>query len=130
MRQHPLLGMRRMTYEDALRLFRKGHFHELISTFKDSGRWRDGDLNLRVLSAYALALSGQTSLAASVITFEDQTLSATLRCQIESTRGIISWWSGDHESAAKHFPCAVQWARESRNAEWTAWAHLHLFRFA
>ena len=29
-----------MTYDDAVKLFRKGHFLELINGFKESGRWQ------------------------------------------------------------------------------------------
>jgi DNA-binding NtrC family response regulator len=119
-----------MTYDDAVKLFRKGHFRELINGFKESGRWRDVDPDSRILFAYVLALCGQTSFANSVIRIEDQTVNPRLRSQIEATLGIISWWSGDQESASRHMHCAIQGACESKNLEWIAWTHLHLFRFA
>jgi DNA-binding NtrC family response regulator/tetratricopeptide (TPR) repeat protein len=119
-----------MTYDDAVKLFRKGHFRELINGFKESGRWRDIDPNSRVLFAYVLALCGQTSFATSVIRIEDQKANPRLRSQIDATLGTISWWSGDQESASKHLHCAIQGACESKNLEWIAWTHLHLFRFA
>ena len=119
-----------MTYDDAVKLFRKGHFRELINGFKESGRCQGLDPNSRILFAYVLALCGQTSLATAVIRIEDHKADARLRSQIDATLGTISWWSGDQESASKHLHCAIQGACESKNLEWIAWTHLHLFRFA
>ncbi len=53
-----------MTYEDALKLFRQGHFRELIDRFKNTGNTaRHTEPKLRILVAYVLALTDEPSLA-------------------------------------------------------------------
>src|SRR5438128_2578844 len=98
--------MSHMTYEHALHLFRKGQLREVIESLKPSGPWRESSQNERVLLAYALALAGDTSLAASVVNVEGQ-LTANIRSLLEATLGIISWRSGDADSAWKHLNLAV-----------------------
>src|SRR4030095_844570 len=119
-----------MTYDDALKLLRRGHFRDLINFFSEQNRLRDADLRSRVLLAYVLALTGRTSSATSVLAFDVSKVPTPLRCQVEAALGIVSWWSGDHDSAWTHLRCAVQQACDLRDVEWIARMHLHLFRFA
>src|SRR5689334_12326789 len=102
--------MCRMTYDDALKQLRRGHFRELIDSFNEQNQLRDGDLRSRILLAYVLALAGRTSSASSVLAFDIRRVPTPFRCQVEATLGIISWWSGDHDSAWTHLRCAVQQA--------------------
>src|SRR5262245_7003458 len=122
--------MCRMTYDDALKLLRRGHFRDLINSFTEHNQFRDADLRSRVLFAYVLALTGRTSAASSALAFDVSKVPAPLRCQVEAALGIVSWWSGDHDSAWTHLRCAVQRASELRDVEWIARMYLHLFRFA
>src|SRR5262245_9764462 len=125
------LRMCRMTYDDALKLLRRGHFRDLISFLSQQNQLRDADLRWQVLFAYVLALTGRTSSASSALAFDNiSKIPPPLRCQVEAAVGIVSWWSGDHNSAWTHLRCAVQQACELRDAEWIARMHLHLFRFA
>ena len=122
--------MYRMTYDDALKLLRRGHLRELINSFNEESQLRDADLRSRILLAYVLALTGRTSSASSILAFDVSKVPTSLRCQVEAALGIISWRSGDHDSAWTHLRCAVQQAHELRDQEWIARMHLHLFRFA
>jgi DNA-binding NtrC family response regulator/tetratricopeptide (TPR) repeat protein len=119
-----------MTYDDAVKQLRRGHFRELINSFLEQNQLRDADLRSRILLAYVLALTGRTSSASSILAFDVSKVPTPLRCQVEAALGIISWRSGDHDSAWTHLRCAVQQAYESRDMEWIAQMHLHLFRFA
>src|SRR6266550_4326308 len=123
--------MSRMTHEDALKLFRKGHFRELIDRFKKTGNaGQDTEPNLRILLAYVLALTDDTSLATSLSNLDHSKLPPILRSQAETTLGLISWRIGNLESTWQHLHSGLRSARESGDAERVAWAHLHLFRFA
>ena len=124
------LRMCRMTYDDALKLLRRGQFKDLINFFGEHNQFRDADLRWNVLYAYVLALTGRMSSASAALTFDVSKLPTPLRCQVEAALGIVSWWSGDHASAWTHLRCAVQQACEQRDVEWIARTHLHLFRFA
>ena len=120
-----------MTYDDALKLLRRGHFRDLISFLSQQNQSRDADLRWQVLFAYVLAVTGRTSSASSAFAFDNiSKIPPPLRCQVEAAIGIVSWWSGDHDSAWTHLRCAVQQACELRDVEWIARMHLHLFRFA
>jgi DNA-binding NtrC family response regulator/tetratricopeptide (TPR) repeat protein len=119
-----------MTYDDALKQLRRGHFRELIDSFNEQIKLRDGDLRSRILLGYVLALTGRTSSASSTLAFDVSKVPTPLRCQVEAGLGIISWRSGDHDSAWTHLRRAVQQSYESRDVEWIAQMHLHLFRFA
>ena len=91
----------------------------------------DLDSKTRALAAYAVSLAGETSLAESIF---DAELSRQHSPQIlycfDATRGLIHWRLGDQDKAWKHLNLALTHAVESGNAEWIAWAHLHLLRFA
>jgi len=120
-----------MTYEDSLKLFRKGHFRELIDGFKSTGTaTRHAEPKLRILFAYVLALTDETSLAATLSNVDHSTLAPSVRSQAETTIGLINWRMGDLDSTWHHLQSGLRWARESGDAERIAWAHLHLFRFA
>jgi hypothetical protein len=53
------LRMCRMTYDDALKLLRRGRFRDLISFLSQQNQLRDADLRWQVLFAYVLALTGR-----------------------------------------------------------------------
>jgi tetratricopeptide (TPR) repeat protein len=122
--------MSRMTYEDALRLFRKGHLQALLDNFKTEANARGAEARCRILFAYTLALTDHTSPAESLTQLDNSNLTSSVRSQLESTIGVIGWRAGNRESAWQHLHAAVRWARESNDLERLAWAHLHLFRFA
>jgi DNA-binding NtrC family response regulator/tetratricopeptide (TPR) repeat protein len=121
--------MGRMTYEHGLQLFRKGHLRQLIQGVTESPHPRDLEPHVRVLLGYALALVGETNSARAVVAVEPLRLAPIVRSQLESTLGIISWRSGDPDSAWKHLNLGIQAAVESKDSERIAWAHLHLLRF-
>ena len=119
-----------MTHEQGLRLFRKGHFRQLIESVNAGGQLQHLEPSVRVLVGYALALAGDTNRARSVLSVDAARLPQAVRSQFESSSGLISWRAGDAESAWKHLNLAVQLATDCRDLERIAWAHLHLLRFA
>jgi DNA-binding NtrC family response regulator len=118
-----------MTYDQALRLFRRGHFRQLVESATTADQLRQSEPNLRVLIGYALALAGDINRARSVLAIEATRLPNVVRSQFESSIGIINWRAGDAESAWKHLNIGVQAATDSKDLERIAWAHLHLLRF-
>jgi DNA-binding NtrC family response regulator/tetratricopeptide (TPR) repeat protein len=118
-----------MTYEHGLQLFRKGKLRQLIQGVTNGRPLHDLEPNVRVLLGYALALVGETNLARAAVAMESLRLTSTVRSQLESALGIISWRSGDSDSAWKHLNLGIQAAVESKDSERIAWAHLHLLRF-
>ena len=96
-----------MTYDDALKLFQRGHFRDLLNFFNEHNHLRDADLRSRVLFAYVLALTGRTSPISSALAFDLSRIPTALHHQVEAALGITSWWSGDHDSAWTHLRCAV-----------------------
>src|SRR5215475_11125839 len=121
--------MGRMTYEYGLQLFRKGKLRQLIQGVTNGRHLQDLEPNVRVLLGYALALVGETNLARAAIAMESLRFPSTVRSQLESALGIISWRSGDSDSAWKHLNLGIQAAMESKDSERIAWTHLHLLRF-
>src|SRR5262245_52110575 len=117
--------MGRMTYEHGLQLFRKGHLSPLIEVIPECRHPHDVNSNLRVLLGYALALIAETNSARTVVALEPLRFAPSVRSQLESTLGIISWRSGDPDSAWKHLNLGIQAAVESKDSERIAWAHLH-----
>jgi hypothetical protein len=71
--------MSRMTYQDALRLFRSEHFRELIETCNRSGSAREAEPNLRILLAYVFALTDDTNAAATLLDIDLKKLTSNLR---------------------------------------------------
>src|SRR5436190_8503544 len=120
--------MRRMNYEHALQLLRKGRFRELIQTASEEPS--QSNVSVRVVVAYVLALTGETSNCASLIDIPEQQLAPGVRAQFQSALGIFRWRAGDFDEAWKHLNAAVQAAADSNDAERIAWANLHLLRFA
>src|SRR5712691_2943280 len=110
-------GMRRMTYENAVSLFRKGKLGQVIESLRSESLSPDFDLDRKVFLAYALAMAGETSFAGAMSTIAAHQLAPKVRSQLETARGIVSWRSGDSESAWRHLNLAVQSAALSRDAE-------------
>src|SRR5882672_704994 len=117
-----------MTYADASRLFRQGRFREIIDGFKRLGSSATTDRQLSLLVAYVLALTDDTVAAAQLLKVDTNALAPTHRAQAEMTSGIISWRSGDHESALRQLQSAVRLASELQVPQLLGWASLHLFR--
>src|SRR6266513_3028284 len=119
-----------MTYEHAVEVFRRGHLREFVESAR-ANDWREFELNVRVLTIYAVALAGDTALAASMLENEaSRKKHEPLGFHLEATRGLIAWRSGDPDSAWKHLNLALNAAQDAKSLEWIAWAHLHLLRFA
>jgi len=119
-----------MTYAEASRLFRHGRFREIIDGFKGSRNTPTTDRQLSLLVAYVLALTDDAASAAPLINIDVSKLTAAQHAQVEVTSGIISWRSGDNDSALRQLQGAVRLARGLQSPEVLGWAYLHLFRFA
>jgi DNA-binding NtrC family response regulator len=122
--------MSRMKYQDALALVRTGRFRELINTSARSGNPNEAEPHLRVLLAYALALTGDRSTELPLSKIAAEKLTPSVRSQLETTLGIVRWHAGDHQSSWRHLQAGVRFAREANAPERLAWAYLHFLRIA
>ena len=123
-------GMSRMRYQEALALVRRGQFREFINTSARAGNPNEGEPNLRVLLAYALALTGDRSIELPLAKLDAGKLAPSVRSMLETTLGIVSWHAGDHHSSWRHLQAGVRLAREANAPERLAWAYLHFLRIA
>src|SRR4026209_1524199 len=99
--------MDRMTYEHGLQLFRKGYLRQLIQGVTEGRHPNNIEPHLRILLGYALALVGETNSARAIVALEPSRFAPTVRSQLESALGIISWRSGDPDSAWKHLNLGI-----------------------
>jgi tetratricopeptide (TPR) repeat protein len=119
-----------MTYDEALSLFRRGRFCELISAYHHGQLATAREASLRVLVAYVAAHTDDVSTATQLLSpIAGNQSTAAVRSQTDATLGLLSWRSGDFDNARQHFQSAVRHGRASHDDERTAWAYLHLFRF-
>jgi len=115
-----------LTYEAVVRLFRLGHFSEIVSgsgtTLNRSARPEH-----QILVARALVYTGDV-LRAETIAGALQDLPPSLQSRVEVTLGLAAKRKGDFGSASLHLQRAVLLARASREEQQEAWTKLHLFR--
>ena len=120
-----------LTFDSTRRLFEDGDFLQLIV---QSGRDTEArellEPRVRVIVANALALAGLSEEAYELGKFDCSPANpARIRAQAEWTCGLSRWRQADIGAAISHARTAVRLARESKDPQAIAWAHLHLFRF-
>ena len=120
-----------MTHDDALGLFRTGQFRELLSAYQRGQLATEPSSPLRAIVAYVAAHTDDATTATFLLApFAAKAPTPVVRLQADTTLGLLSWRQGDFDRAHQHFISAVKHGRESKDHEQTAWALLHLFRFA
>ena len=120
-----------LTFDPARRLFDGGDFLELIAqSGRDAQERALLEPRVRVIVANALALAGHSEEAYELGKIDcSPTNPVRLRAQAEWTCGLSRWRQADIAAAINHARTAVRLARESKDPQAIAWAHLHLFRF-
>jgi DNA-binding NtrC family response regulator len=121
-----------ITCQDADDLFRRGEFLKLIDLARGSifAREPNAAAGQRLKLANALALAGNLTAASELARrYAAPTSDPSIRSHAECVLALTAWRNGDVSSAAKHFPSALRFAMESKDAERVAWTYLHLLRF-
>jgi DNA-binding NtrC family response regulator len=119
-----------LTFEAAARLVESGQFLQVIREAGRTESLRVLEPSTRVLVANALALAGHGDEADRLAKLDcTDTTPAAIRAQAEWTRGLARWRKAEIAAAIRHARVAVRFAKDSKQPEYIAWAHLHLFRF-
>jgi DNA-binding NtrC family response regulator/tetratricopeptide (TPR) repeat protein len=119
-----------ISYPEAERLFNAGEFSELIRVSEFGvATARNVESRTRILLTHALVMIGRLAAARELVALDSTAgTHIAIRSRAAAILGLIDQAEGNMDSAASHFQTSIRLARESRDLERIAWAHLHLLR--
>ena len=118
-----------LIFENAQRLFRAGHYLDVVEQSDCSPRELDSlSPEHRGLIAYAMFQAGRIDKALEIANRERDRATGILRSRLELITGLVLRHKAQIEKALHHFNCACQLAREHRDTVEIAWTSLYRFR--